>query len=66
MLCTAACGQNFQAFLRKAKKETCNQKHVNIIVNILPLWLNQTHAGYKNPERDLSSVVFLFFNTTKR
>ncbi len=42
-----------------------NQKHVNIIVNILPLWLNQTHAGYKNSERDLSSVVFLFFNTTE-
>lgn len=42
-----------------------NQKNVNIIVNILPLWLNQTHAGYKNSEKDLSSVVFLFFSTTE-
>lgn len=41
------------------------QKHVNIIVNILPLWLNQMHAECNNSERDLSSVVFLFFNTTE-
>jgi len=52
---------------RKAKKKTkkVTQKHVNIIVNILPLWLNQTQAGYRHSERDLSSVVFLLFNTTE-